>query len=1640
MPPQAPGTLSAELTPEGDALLRWMAPASAEDRAPVSGYEVYLESAGGRIETLGNTRSLSYRHRGLQAGQRYVYHVRALSAVGPSVPSESVYVDVPSEPAQPPEAPGSLAAEFVPSGEVLLRWTAPTPAPSRASVIGYRVYREFNDGRIQTLGNTRSLSYRHRGLQAGQRYVYHVQALSAAGESPPSESAFVDVPSGLVPPEAPGGFTADLAASGREALLRWTPPAPADGRAPVTGYRVYLQRGAEPFRVLGTTSSLSYRHQGLQAGQRYVYHVRALSTAGTSLPSTSAYVDVPRNVGGLLPPDAPGSLTVELVPGDEGQPRDALLRWTAPSPAEGRAPVTGYEIHREGASRNPIGTTTGALSFRDTGLSRSTRHVYHVRALSTAGKSLPSASAYVDVPPGPVPPEPPHSLGAELTPENNVVLLRWTAPAPAEGRAPVVGYEIYHQPAGNEMPERIGRTAGALSFRYTGLSPGTRFVFYVLAVGAGDKKSQPSESLFVDTAQSRAPPAPRSLTATLTPSGDVLLRWEAPASVPGRAPVTSYEVCNDDPCNRPLGTTTFLSYRDSNPSPGTQAYYVRAVNAAGKSPPSASVSVDVPEKPEAPGSLSAELTPDGEVLLRWEAPTPAAGRAPVTGYTVYRKEGNATPVAIGRTTGALSFRDTGVSLGTTYVYHVVALSATGISDPSATVSVEVPLLLPPEAPGSFTAELTANGEALLRWTPPAPAESRAPVTGYRVYYKSTSEGGALKCIGAPEECLDVEGGALSYLHRGLSPGTYVYHVRARSDNTLSGGTGESTPSASAFVEVPGVPGLPLAAPRLSVRAYDDAGDDDRPRGQSVQVSWIQPLSDPPSSVVMGFSLQYCNVIPGHTSDHCPVDGWQAFSPPPETDLATDPKLRSVNDVFDCNPMGTDRTMRPARMYRIQALASKPALSSPWSATVGPVCPSADYSPPRRVDAVFVAPPPGEQLGSTFNVCWEVPVDNNSRVTGYEIQMSPDEELPGTEDGWWVLDAHVNTTDGAVLECRLYSGLAKDDKRWFRIRAYNLAGHGDWSAPYRYAHKEDQPVPSSSLSAPISEGVLTVADAHAFEREGARLEFAVTLDAARPEPVTVDYATEDGTATAGEDYVGTQGELVFAPGETAKRIGVPVLDDARDEGEETLTLSLRNAVGARIADAEATGTIENDDRMPAAWLARFGRTVAAQTVDAMGERFASAPGSRVSVGGVSLRLSELRETPLPGGDLGRTRWPEDGGETQTLAGQALLHGSAFHLATPDSGGPIFSAWGRFATGGFDAVTGNARLDGEATTGFLGMDMDGGRWLAGAVLSHSEGEGTFRLESAHREETRSTLTGVYPYARLRLDERVSLWGLAGGARGALTLSGSGGPALETDIDMALGAVGARAALLSPARAGGLALDLRSDAFWTRTRSDALRSGRTASLAATRSDAGRLRVLLEGARTFPLDAGGTLTPSVEAGVRLDGGDAETGVGLEVGAGLRYAGVGVTVGGTLRTLLAHHETGYEEWEASARLRIDPPVSGRGLSLSLAPTLSAAGGAAERPWWGDDAQSLLAESAQFEHGSRLEAELGYGVSLSGLRGLLTPYGGLSLRGGGAHEWRLGARWAVMPSFGLSLEGAHRRAAGEEDSDRALMLRGALEL
>ena len=579
--------------------------------------------------------------------------------------------------------------------------------------------------------------------------------------------------------------------------------------------------------------------------------------------------------------------------------------------------------------------------------------------------------------------------------------------------------------------------------------------------------------------------------------------------------------------------------------------------------------------------------------------------------------------------------------------------------------------------------------------------------------------------------------------------------------------------------------------------------------------------------------------------------------------------------------------------------------------------------------------------------------------------------------------------------------------------------------------------------------LSVADARVREAEGATVDFAVTLGRASAETVTVAYATSDGTAAANQDYEPASGTLTFEVGETAKTVAVAVLDDAHDEGEETFTLTLSNPTGnAWLKDATAIGTIENDDPMPQAWLARFGRTIASQAVDAIGGRMEGGGGTHVTVGGQSLSLSGESMAPEDEEDvrgaleaLSLTDEPDD--TTHGMTGREVMLGSSFRLsAGGEGGGSAFTAWGQFTTGGFEAEVDGTRLDGSVTTGFLGADVDAGRWLAGLALGVSEGEGGYTLiEGGDSGTVESSLTAVYPYARFSLSDKVDVWGLAGYGTGALTLvqnpNTEHAKTYKTDIGMRMGAIGARGEVISPEEPDGLMLALKSDAFWVRTTSEAVRRN-DGNLGASEADVNRVRLLVEGSRAFATE-GGTLTPSLELGVRQDGGDAETGTGIEAGAGLRYAGGGVTVEGSVRTLVSHEDSGYEEWGASGTVRIDPGPSGRGLSLTLSPVWGNASSGVDRLWSLADTQGLAGESA-FEATRRLEAEAGYGLGGPDGLGTVTPYTGLALSDTGERSWRLGARWQVAPSISLNLEGTRGESANDDGPAHGLMLRGVLRL
>jgi len=120
-----------------------------------------------------------------------------------------------------------------------------------------------------------------------------------------------------------------------------------------------------------------------------------------------------------------------------------------------------------------------------------------------------------------------------------------------------------------------------------------------------------------------------------------------------------------------------------------------------------------------------------------------------------------------------------------------------------------------------------------------------------------------------------------------------------------------------------------------------------------------------------------------------------------------------------------------------------------------------------------------------------------------------------------------------------------------------------------------------LSSTFSSPTLSVADATVLEGDsGTRpLSFAVTLSSPDSRPVTVSYATANGSATAPGDYQAVSGTLTFNPGETAKTVAVPVNGDKQNETDETFSINLSSPSNAVLGRVQAFGTIIDDEASP-----------------------------------------------------------------------------------------------------------------------------------------------------------------------------------------------------------------------------------------------------------------------------------------------------------------------------------------------------------------------------------------------------------------------------------------------------------------------------
>jgi len=122
------------------------------------------------------------------------------------------------------------------------------------------------------------------------------------------------------------------------------------------------------------------------------------------------------------------------------------------------------------------------------------------------------------------------------------------------------------------------------------------------------------------------------------------------------------------------------------------------------------------------------------------------------------------------------------------------------------------------------------------------------------------------------------------------------------------------------------------------------------------------------------------------------------------------------------------------------------------------------------------------------------------------------------------------------------------------------------------------LPFATIDVAAQQPSISVADAVVAEGNAGTTQasFAVTLSSASQQTVTCNFATSNGTATAGSDYVATSGSLSFAAGEVSKTVVVLVNGDTVDETQETFFLDLSNVQNATVGSSRGTGFISDDD--------------------------------------------------------------------------------------------------------------------------------------------------------------------------------------------------------------------------------------------------------------------------------------------------------------------------------------------------------------------------------------------------------------------------------------------------------------------------------
>ena len=381
----------------------------------------------------------------------------------------------------------------------------------------------------------------------------------------------------------------------------------------------------------------------------------------------------------------------------------------------------------------------------------------------------------------------------------------------------------------------------------------------------------------------------------------------------------------------------------------------------------------------------------------------------------------------------------------------------------------------------------------------------------------------------------------------------------------------------------------------------------------------------------------------------------------------------------------------------------------------------------------------------------------------------------------------------------------------------------------------------------------------------------------------------------------------------------------------------NMKGTQVSSRHTIVAPDSMMRAQQAFLSRFGRTIGQQTVDAVTDRMKAdrSPGLKSQLAGHALLNSiggregvssistissnsggsldafETSSQFLAGTETGIAE--NRASESGQVPADRIVSDTSFALTTEKGQGASLSLWGRGAYSNFEGEENNLNLEGEVTSFLIGADWKREHRLFGLMLSQSRGESDYHV-SSDKGEIDAKLTALIPYLGWEWNQDVSGWAALGFGQGDMTISPTNNSPVTMDTYWQMISFGVNGQLGSAAFLGGAKLNWNSDFIWTRAGSED-----EVALSAANGDSIRFRLGVESRWNY--SAFGTqLSPHLELGARYDGGDAETGSGVEIGGGVDWLnpshGLEVTLKG--RMLALHEDGDFEDWGLAFNVAYD--------------------------------------------------------------------------------------------------------------------------